>query len=278
MAALNLRDKALAYASELLQTPAGELDIVDGTVLTPRAQLGPSMSLAEIASRVVPGAKILGDRDPGLSAEGWYNTDRLAFSYGVHVALVRVDGETGGVSIERYIVAQEVGRAVNPMLVAGQVTGGCVQGIGGTLYEEFIYSETGDPLAVTLADYLVPTVREAPAVEVLIAEDAPSPFNPLGLKGAGEGGINGVGAAIAGAVDDALRDPGAMTRLPITPQRVMAHKGPNHELQASSVARPGWANHDGSPVRGAATASRPRLSPRSFTCHHSIGLCSRRHP
>lgn len=218
VAALKLREKTLSYASELLQKSTSDLDIRDGTVATREGKIGASITVAEIARRVAPGAKILGDRDPGLTAEGWYNTDRLAFSYGVHVALVRLERETGSVSIERYIVAQEVGRAVNPMLVEGQIVGGCVQGIGGALYEEFLYSETGDPLAVTFADYLIPTAREAPKIEVVIAEDAPSPFNPLGLKGAGEGGINGVGAAIAGAVDDALRRFGAMTQLPITPQ------------------------------------------------------------
>jgi carbon-monoxide dehydrogenase large subunit/6-hydroxypseudooxynicotine dehydrogenase subunit gamma len=109
------------------------------------------------------------------------------------------------------------------MLIEGQLTGGCVQGIGGSLYEEFTYSDSGDPLSVTFADYLMPTAREAPAIEVVIAEDAPSPFNPLGLKGAGEGGINGAGAAIAGAVDDALGHHGAMTRLPITPQTLAAY-------------------------------------------------------
>jgi len=221
--ALKLRDKALAYASELLQTATSELDIVDGIVVTRGTSIGPSISLAEIAGRVAPGSRLIGDREPGLTAEGWYNTDRLAFSYGVHVALVRIDRETGGVAIERYVVAQEVGRAVNPMLIEGQLIDGCLQGIGGSLYEEFTYSDSGDPLCVTFADYLMPTAREAPAIEILIAEDAPSPFNPLGLKGAGEGGINGAGAAIAGAVDDALGQHGAMTRLPITPQTLAAY-------------------------------------------------------
>jgi carbon-monoxide dehydrogenase large subunit/6-hydroxypseudooxynicotine dehydrogenase subunit gamma len=219
-AALNLRAKALTYASELLQYPANELDIVDGCVVTRGNRLGPSITLAEVARRVVPGAKILAGRDPGLTAEGWYNTDRLCFASGVHVVVVCVDRETGKVAIERYVVAQEVGRAVNPMLVEGQIVGGCIQGIGGSLYEEFSYSSTGDPLATTLADYLMPTSREAPSVEALIVEDHPSPFNPLGLKGAGEGGINGVGAAIAGAVDDAIGHSGAMTQLPVTPQRL----------------------------------------------------------
>jgi aerobic carbon-monoxide dehydrogenase large subunit len=218
--AQKLREKVLSYASELLQTPAADLDIRNGQV-TVRSKLGASISLAEIARRVGPGSPLLADRVPGLTAEGWYSTDKLAFSYGVHVALVTIDQGTGAVSIERYVVAQEVGRAVNPMLVEGQIVGGCLQGIGGALYEEFVYSDTGDPLSVTLADYLMPTVSEAPRVDVLITEDVPSPVNPLGLRGAGEGGINGVGATLANAVEDALQQSGAVTRLPITPSRLL---------------------------------------------------------
>ena len=127
--------------------------------------------------------------------------------------VVRVDRETGDVEVERYLVAYDVGRAVNPMLVEGQIAGGLAQGLGGALFEEFVYDERGEPLSVTFADYLMPTAREVPPVDVLITEDAPSPLNPLGLKGAGEGGINAVGAAIASAIDDALGMPGAVTQL-----------------------------------------------------------------
>ncbi len=218
--AQKLREKVLTYASELLQTPSTELDIRNGEVIVRSRAMGASISFGEIARRATPASTWPGDGEPGLSAEGWFNTDQLAFSYGVHIALVSVDRGTGSVAIERFVVAQEVGRAVNPMLVDGQIVGGCLQGIGGALYEEFIYSDQGDPLASTLADYLMPTACEAPRIDVIIAEDAPSPFNPLGMKGAGEGGINGVGAAIAGAVADALGHVESVTRLPITPQRV----------------------------------------------------------
>jgi carbon-monoxide dehydrogenase large subunit len=220
--AKNLREKVLSFASDLLQTPAADLDIKDGQVFVRDSQIGASISLADIARRVGPGSPLLGDRMPGLTAEGWHNTDRLAYSYGVHIALVSVDRATGAVSIERYFVAHEAGRAVNPMLVEGQIAGGCVQGIGGALYEEFVYSETGEPLSVTFADYLIPTLRETPTVEILITQDVPSPVNPLGLRGAGEGGITGAGGAIANAVEDALQKSGVITRLPLTPQRVKA--------------------------------------------------------
>ncbi len=146
----------------------------------------------------------------------------MAYPYGVHVAVVRVDRETGAVAIERYLVAYDIGKAVNPMLVEGQITGGVAQGVGGALLEEFLYDSRGEPLAVTFADYLMPTAREVPPVETLITEDAPSPLNALGLKGAGEGGANPVGAVIASAIDDALQTPGAVTRLPVTPQQLRA--------------------------------------------------------
>jgi carbon-monoxide dehydrogenase large subunit len=97
-----------------------------------------------------------------------------------------------------------IGRSINPMLVEGQLVGGFAKGLGGALYEEFRYDESGQPLSVTLADYLLPTARETPPVEVLVTEDAPSPLNPLGIKSVGEGGINGVGAVIAAAIDDAI--------------------------------------------------------------------------
>jgi carbon-monoxide dehydrogenase large subunit/6-hydroxypseudooxynicotine dehydrogenase subunit gamma len=100
--------------------------------------------------------------------------------------------------------------------------GGLAQGLGGALFEEFRYDERGEPLSVTFADYLVPTLHEVPDVDVLLTEDAPSPRNPLGLKGAGEGGVNAAGAAIASAIDDALGRPGAIRQLPVSPTHLRA--------------------------------------------------------
>jgi CO/xanthine dehydrogenase Mo-binding subunit len=143
----------------------------------------------------------------------------------VHLAQVALDRMTGAVAVEHYLVAYDVGRAVNPKLVEGQIIGGFAQGLGGALFEEFRYDERGQPLSTTLADYLMPSIAEMPPLDVLVTEDAPSPLNPLGVKGAGEGGTNAVGAAIASAIDDALGGqgggPGLVTRLPVTPREVL---------------------------------------------------------
>ena len=218
--ALKLRAKALDMAAELLQAPADALEIRDGSVRRLGDASGATITLGEVAKLLAPGSKVLGDRQPGLWAEGFFNPTDTVFPYGVHLAQVKVDPGTGAILVERFMVAYDVGRAVNPAMVEGQLVGGCLQGLGGALYEEFAYDEHGQPLAVTLADYLLPTLGEAPEVEVLVTEDAPSPLNPLGIKSAGEGGINGVGAAIAGAVNEAIGIPGAVRRLPITPQRI----------------------------------------------------------
>ncbi len=211
VAALALREKILAAAAELLQAPIAALDIVNGEVLRRDRAGGPSISLAQIASA-----------RGKIEAEGWHHTAHQVYPYGNHLAVVRVDPETGGVTVERYVIAYDIGRAINPMLVKGQIAGGCAQGIGGALLEEFTYSERGDPMSVTFADYLLPGVCEVPDVEILLTEDHPSPLNPLGIKGAGESGINGVGAAIASAIDNAVGIPGAITQLPVTPQRLKA--------------------------------------------------------
>jgi carbon-monoxide dehydrogenase large subunit len=211
-AALNLRAAVLRVAAELLQAPANALDIVDGLVVRRDQQSGPSIALGEIVRQ----------HGSELTAEGWHRTDHMTYPYGVHVAKLRVDRETGGVTIERFLVAYDIGRAVNPMMIEGQIAGGYAQGLGGALYEEFLYNADGQPLSVTFADYLMPTACEVSPVDVLVTEDAPSPLNALGLKGAGEAGVTAVGAAIASAIDDAIGIPGAVTELPVTPQRLLA--------------------------------------------------------
>src|SRR5205814_361439 len=160
---------------------------------------------------------LLGERDPGLSAEGWFRASHMTYPYGVQIAVARVDGDTGAVMVERYLIAYDIGRAINPMLVEGQLVGGVVQGLGGALSEEFRYDERGEPLSVTLADYRMPTASDIPPIEVLITEDAPSPLNPLGIKSAAEGGISPVGAVSAAPSTEREDGSGTLGGPPSTP-------------------------------------------------------------
>ncbi|MGH2983485.1 MAG: xanthine dehydrogenase family protein molybdopterin-binding subunit [Solirubrobacterales bacterium] len=172
-----------------------------------------------LAERLESEGATLLDAEAGLSEESTFNSERMSFPYGLHCAAVEVDEETGGVEVMRYCIAYDVGRAINPALVEGQIVGGAAQGVGGALLEELAYDAEGQLVAGTFLDYMLPTAGEAPPVEVLVTEDAPTPLTPLGAKGAGEGGTAAAGAAIANAVSDAL---GAeATELPLSPERVM---------------------------------------------------------
>jgi carbon-monoxide dehydrogenase large subunit len=205
VAGINLRAKIIEVAEGKLDLPAEVLDIVDGKVVRTDVPDAKAIPIGELGE---------------LWADGEFRSEHMNYPYGVHAAVVKVDRDTGAVAVERYFVAYDIGRAVNPMLVEGQILGGVAQGLGGALYEEFVYDAAGQPLSVTFSDYLLPTAGEVPKVQVLITQDAPSPLNPLGLKGAGEAGVTAVGAAIASAIDDALDIPGAITRLPVTPPRL----------------------------------------------------------
>lgn len=218
--ALQVRDKALDMAAELLQAPIESLDITDGVIHPKGNPSGPSVTLGEVAEALAPASKARGDRDPFLMGEAFFHIDHQTYPYGLHIAVVKVDPDTGETEIERYIIGYDIGRAINPMLVDGQLVGGLAQGVGGTLYEEFAYDDSGQPLAVTFADYLIPTLLEIPEPEILLTEDFPSIRTPLGIKGAGEAGITGAAAAIASAIDAAIGMPGAVTQTPISPQRL----------------------------------------------------------
>ena len=215
-AAMGVRAMLLAKAAELLQSPVKTLDIVDGVIgVGGRSGDGPSLTIAEAA------AEILRHRDASrIAVEETFENDRATYSFGAQLAAVTVDPLTAGVTVERFVVAYDIGRAVNPMLVEGQLVGGAVQGIGGALFEEFLYDENGQPLSVTFADYLMPTAAEVPDVECLVLEESPSTTNPLALKSSGDPGVTGAGAAIAAAIGAALGQPGAITRLPVSPLRL----------------------------------------------------------
>lgn len=211
-----LVEKAMRAAAHTFKVSVEELELHDGAV---RVVGSPSrvLTLGEIAGLLEPMGAGEMKESPGLSADGWFRSDHMTYPYGLHAAVVRIDRGTGELVIERFIVGYDVGRALNPTLVEGQIAGGVAQGIGGAIYEEFLYADDGTPLCTTFMDYLIPTVREVPDIETLVTEDAPSPINPLGVKGAGEGGTTAVAAAIASAVDDALQRCGAITSVPIRP-------------------------------------------------------------
>jgi carbon-monoxide dehydrogenase large subunit len=216
-----LRAKAVAVAAHVMEADPADLELVDGAVRVV-GDPGASMSLGAIAAFLEPvGAHALG-MEPGLSADGWFHTDHMTYPYGIHAAVVSVDAGTGAPTVERYLVGYDVGTALNPTLVEGQIVGGVAQGLGGALLEEFTYTPEGQPQATSFMDYLMPTSHEMPPVDVLVTEDAPSPLNPLGVKGAGEGGTNAVAATVASAIDDALGRPGTVRSVPVTPAQLRA--------------------------------------------------------
>ncbi len=220
VAAANVREKALEVAAEMMQEKPEALEIVKGVVVVKGRESGPTVTLGEIAARLKPTSRHRGGRTPGLSADGWFDTKHQTYPYGVQLAQVRIDPETCGLKIERMLAAYDIGRAINPKMVEGQIVGGFAQGLGGAMFEEFIYDSRGQPLALSLADYLMPGAMEMPKIDILLTEEAPSTQNPLGIKGAGESGISPVGALIASAIDDALEMPGAVDELPVSPVRL----------------------------------------------------------
>lgn len=199
----------------LLETAAEELEAaVDDLVL---AEQG--VSVRGAPSRAKSFAQLLERHGGTLKVEDRFVCELLGFPYGIHFAAVEVDTGSGALHIHRYAVGYDIGRSINPMLVNGQIAGGFAQGLGGAILEEFAFDSTGQPLAASFMDYLMPTSEEVPDLEVLVTEDAPSPLNPLGVKGVGEGGTAAVGAALANAVSDALGR--EVTHLPLTPQHIL---------------------------------------------------------
>jgi carbon-monoxide dehydrogenase large subunit len=218
--AMAVRERAVEMAARMLEVSEADLEVRCGTIGV-RGAPGTSVTLAQVAQACRPGSPHLGPDEPaGLAARRRFEVEHMTYPYGVHVVLVDIDRGTGLVQVLRYLVTYEIGRAINPTMVEGQLVGGVAQGVGGALLEEFRYDEAGQPQAVTFMDYLMPTAAELPRVDVLVTEDAPAPGNPLGVKGAGEGGLTAAGAAIAGAVRDALGVPGSVGRLPLTAERV----------------------------------------------------------
>ncbi len=218
-AAQSVRQRLLDRAARWLEAPRQEL-VLDGGRAWVRGAPGRAVTVRELAAGAGAGA----GGDTGLSASHKFHVTKMTYPYGAHVAVVDVDVDTGQIRVLDYAIAYDVGRAVNPRLVRGQLEGGLAQGLGGALLEEFVYGDDGQMLSGTFMDYLLPTAMEMPdRVAVAILEETPTPLNPLGVKGAGEGGTAAAGAAIANAVADALRPLGVeIASLPLSPERVLA--------------------------------------------------------
>jgi carbon-monoxide dehydrogenase large subunit len=173
-----------------------------------------------------PAGKSIGLRElvaDQISADGTFASNKRTYSYGAHAAEVAVDPKTGDVEVLDYVAVEDVGRIINPHTLHGQCVGAIVQGLGGALMEHLVYDADGQLLTGTLADYLMPTASDFPVIRAVALEDKPAPHNPLGAKGAGEGGIIPVGGVIANAVAAALKPLGVQPReLPLSPPRVWA--------------------------------------------------------
>jgi carbon-monoxide dehydrogenase large subunit len=224
-AAQRVRAKLLAYAAVLLQCSATELDIADGQ-LKFRDGRDTDLTVGAIAGAAAPGGALF-EGDPALEASYVYEARQpLTSGFSVHVAKVQVDPDTGCFHVLDYVVTHDAGRALNRMIVDGQVVGAVADGIGGAMFSEVIYGADGQPLTASLADYLVATAPEIPRIRVLHV-DSPSTTNPLGVRAVGEGGIIPVAAALANAVARAI-DPTrtgheqALFSLPLRPERVLA--------------------------------------------------------
>jgi carbon-monoxide dehydrogenase large subunit len=210
-------------AAKLLEVSVADLILSEGQVKV--AGTDKQLSLAEIAHVWYRKPQLLpADVDPaGLEATAGYKAkvDTGTFSYACHATKVAVDTQTGAVEILDYVVVEDGGTLVNPMIVDGQVFGGTAQGVGTALYEEMPFDTQGQPLATTLADYLLPSATEVPSIRIDHME-TPSPYTRFGQKGIGEGGAIAPPAAIANAVNDALAPLGVeITESPLTPRRIV---------------------------------------------------------
>jgi carbon-monoxide dehydrogenase large subunit len=201
-----LIEKIRAAAAARLGGAADDIELVDGVA---RTSGGSSVSLTELAA------------DQLRVDTAFANNNTLTYAYGTAAAYVAVDPGTGHIELLDYLVVEDVGRILNPLTLHGQAIGQVVQGLGGALMENLVYDANGQLLTGTLADYLIPTATDFPKIRAIALENYPSPSNPLGVKGAGEGAIIPVGGLMANAVANALASFDAMpNELPLSPARV----------------------------------------------------------
>jgi carbon-monoxide dehydrogenase large subunit len=221
-AAAEVRKKALTIAAAHLEAAPEDLTLDDGRIAV-RGAPGRGLTLGDVAAIATaprPGYALPGSMDPGLEASGFVHVMQSTYSNGAHAAVVEVDPETGTARVLRYVAVDDCGTMINPMVVEGQIHGGIAHGIGNALLEEIVYDGAGQLVTGTLMDYALPRAADVPRFEVHHVV-TPSPHNPLGVKGAGEGGTLPAPAAIGNAIADALRPLGVeITEMPLTRERL----------------------------------------------------------
>ncbi len=216
-----VRTKLVRAAAALLEAAPEDVEIEDGRALV-RGSPQKALDLARVVQASIPTFAKPGVAPPDFEASAYHHVPTVTYASAVHVAQVEVDVGTGAVKLLRYVVAHDCGKVINPIIVEGQVHGGVAQGIGGALFEDMAYDERGQLLTGSLMDYAIPKADDLPPIETVHLE-FPSPRNPLGVKGLGEGGAISPPAAIANAVEDALAPFGVrVTATPVTPARVRA--------------------------------------------------------
>jgi aerobic carbon-monoxide dehydrogenase large subunit len=223
LAAVAVREKALAVAAHLLEASPDDLEMRDGRIDVAGAP-GSGITLCAVAEAVsgVPGYALPGRFEPGLESMQHFMPSALTYGMGCHAVEVEVDIDICAVRILRYVVVNDSGRIINPMIVEGQIVGGVAHGIGNALFEWMGYDDGAQPVTTTFAEYLLPGSTDVPNVEVLLAE-FPSPLNPLGVKGVGESGCVPAAGAIVSAIENALTPFGVkIEEYPVTPSRLFS--------------------------------------------------------
>jgi carbon-monoxide dehydrogenase large subunit len=223
-AASEVREKALKFAADSLEVAEQDLEIENGVIQVAGVP-GLKITLGDIAQQLIsaPGSPMKPGFTPGLEATAYFPAGaKIPYANGTNVAEVEVDIGTGEVKLLRYSVGHDCGSLINPLLVDGQIVGGVVHGIGNALYERMIYDAEGQPLTMNYGEYLLPLATEMPPITVAHIE-SPSPLNPLGVKGAGEGGTIPAAPAVIAAVENALEPFGARISMhPISPEQIVA--------------------------------------------------------
>jgi carbon-monoxide dehydrogenase large subunit len=217
-----LRTKVFAIAANMMECAPADLELRNGSVGVAGVP-GMEVTLARVAQAARPGwdhGRPVGI-DAGLEENFYWEPPTVTWSNGTHLAQVEVDINSGEIKIEQYVIAHDCGVVINPMLVEGQIVGGSVQGLGGALCEEFVYDQQGQLLTGSLMDYALPRASDSPSMQ-LLHQESPSPLNPLGVKGVGEGGAVAPPSAVANAISDALSMFGAeFNSTPIKPEHIV---------------------------------------------------------